>query len=179
MDGLLGCILYLALIGILSFIIGRILPKEKFQFHRFPFYEFASENGGRVYKKIGIQIWKGKLPDMSRICPAWISSKKLPTAPSAGQIEYMIQETCIAESVHTLLCLLGFLCVLIWKGLGGWIVSILYMLGNIPYIIIQRYNRPKLIMILQRMNTQKKNKNRRRDHDEACFAAELQYRTRT
>lgn len=182
MDGLFRCVLYLAAIGILLFIVGRVLPKEKFQFSKFPFRSFAVEKEGSFYRKLGVQKWKDKVPDMSRVCPAWISSKKLPRSPSSNQMERMIQETCIAEWVHTLLCLLGFGCVWIWKGLGGWIVSILYALGNIPYIIIQRYNRPKLIKILRRVcvkvKTQKENVCDRSSHDEACFAAELQYRTR-
>ena len=79
-------------------------------------------------------------------------SKKLSkSAVTAGQIELIIQETCIAEWIHGLLSVLGFGCIFIWKGLGGWIVSILYVLGNFPYIAIQRYNRPRLVNLLQKV----------------------------
>ena len=34
---------------------------------------------------------------------------------------------------------------LIWPGAGGIIVTVIYiLLGNLPFIIIQRYNRPRL-----------------------------------
>ena len=101
MDGLFRCVLYLAAIGILFFIVGRVLPKEKFQFSKFPFRSFAVEKEGIIYRKLWVQKWKDKVPDMSRVCPAWISSKKLPRSPSVNQMERMIQETCIAEWVHT------------------------------------------------------------------------------
>lgn len=144
----LGCLLYLALIGIIFFLIGRILPKEKFSYEKFPFRSFSIEKDGRIYNSIGIRKWKNGFPDMSRILPVLIPSKKLPIAPSSEQIKLMIQETCIAEFIHSLLSLLGFGCVFIWKSLGGWIISGLYMIGNLPYIIIQRYNRPKLVKLL-------------------------------
>ncbi len=33
----------------------------------------------------------------------------------------------------------------IWPGAGGIIVTVIYiLLGNLPFIIIQRYNRPRL-----------------------------------
>lgn len=63
----------------------------------------------------------------------------------------MIQETCIAEWVHGLLIVLGFGCIWIWDGMGGWIISVLYALGNLPYILIQRYNRPRLVKLLRGM----------------------------
>ena len=90
MDGLFRCVLYLAAIGILLFIVGRVLPKEKFQFSKFPFRGLAVEKEETLYRKLGVQKWKDKVPDMSRVCPAWISSKKLPRSPSANQMERMI-----------------------------------------------------------------------------------------
>ncbi len=35
---------------------------------------------------------------------------------------------------------------------GGWIIVSLYVLGNLPYLIIQRHNRPKLLRLLARLN---------------------------
>lgn len=146
-----ACLIYLALISVGFFILGRVLPKEKFSFERYPFCALPIEDGGRIYQRIGVHKWKGRFPDMSRILPFLMPSKKLPRAVTADQIELMIQETCIAEWIHGLLSILGFGCVLIWKNIGGWIVSVLYLFGNLPYMIIQRYNRPKFIRLLRMM----------------------------
>lgn len=146
---LVRCLLYLAAIGAGSFILGRVLPKNLFHWERFPFRPFGWEKNGSVYNKLGIRHWKEKVPDMSAILPKLMPSKKLPKDVSAPQLELMLEETCVAEWIHGLLCVLGFGCVLIWDGLWGWAVSVVYALGNMPDILIQRYNRPKLVRILQ------------------------------
>ena len=45
--------------------------------------------------------------------------------------------------------LAGCILLAVWLrgqfGLGGWVVSVVYnLLGNVPFILIQRYNRPRL-----------------------------------
>ena len=60
----------------------------------------------------------------------------------------MIQETCIAELVHGVLCIAGLYCFQIWPGTGGLLIAALNVLGNLPYIIIQRFNRPRLVRLL-------------------------------
>ena len=43
------------------------------------------------------------------------------------------------------LSLLGLDMLWIWPGAGGITVTVIYiLLGNLPFIIIQRYNRPRL-----------------------------------
>lgn len=145
------CLIYLALIGTILFAIGRVLPKEKFLFERFPFYSLPIEDGGKIYQRIGVHKWKDSFPDMSKILPCLMPSKKLSGAVTAEQVELMIQETCIAEWIHGLLGILGFGCIWIWKSTGGWIVSVLYLFGNLPYMVIQRYNRPKFVNLLRMM----------------------------
>ena len=109
------------------------------------------EKNGKIYHVFHIQRWREKLPDMSTILPGIMPSKKLPKKATSAQLERMVQETCVAELIHNLLCILGFGCVLLWKGAGGWIVAVLYMAGNIPFSVIQRYNRPKLVQIMQKL----------------------------
>lgn len=151
MSGFWECLIYLALIGIISFLAGRSLSEVRFSFEGFPFRPLPIENGGKIYQRIGVHRWKEGFPDMSRMFPSLIPSKWLSKAVTADQIERMIRETCIAELVHGLLGVFGFGCIFIWKSIGGWVLSVLYLLGNLPYIIIQRYNRPKLISLLYRI----------------------------
>ena len=69
------------------------------------------------------------------------------------------QETCVAEAVHTASSLLGLLCLRLWPGWGGVIVwAVWFLLGNLPFILIQRYNRPRLLRLrslLQRREQRK------------------------
>lgn len=151
MNGFLKCVLYLAAIGIALFLIGRVLPKTIFECDALPFCLFRFEKNGSIYDALHIRKWKDGFPDMSVIFPTMMPSKKLPKILSAAQLESMIQETCLAEWVHEILCLFGFGCVFLWEGIGGWLVSLLYALGNLPYIIIQRYNRPKFVRLLKKL----------------------------
>ena len=88
----------------------------------------------------------GYMPDMSRIMPDMVP-KRLDGIAKSETVDILIKEGCVAELVHQALITLGFVCVWIWKGMGGWIVSLLFAIGNVPYIIIQRYNRPRLMRL--------------------------------
>lgn len=142
----LKTIRYILCVSIAVFILGRVFPRKWIFEDRFPFKSFEFEKGGRIYNKIGIMKWKTKLPDASvaitKILPKFMPRKRL---DQSNQIPILIKETCIAEATHALVAILGFGCVFIWNGIGGWIVSIAFLLLNIPFIIIQRFNRPRLI----------------------------------
>ena len=163
------CILYFAFIGAFSFVLGRLLPKRLFDWERPPFRLFAWEREGAAYNVLGVRRWKEKLPDMSRIFPKLMPSKRLPRDMTPENLELMIRETCVAEWIHGLLCIAGFGCVFIWKR-WGWVISVVYFLCNVPFIIIQRYNRPKLIRILQRRRAKE-------SVNEKCDNFELQHGT--
>ena len=146
------CLIYLAAIGVVCFYIGRLLPGNWFHSDRFPFRSFPFEREGRTYEKLGIRWWKDKVPDMSRILPKAMLPKRLPWGAQPERVAQMIQETCVAEFVHIVLFILGFGCVLIWEGAGGWIAAAVYnLLGNVPFILIQRYNRARLRRLMRSM----------------------------
>ena len=148
MKNFFDCCIYLTIIGIAGFFLGRILPKTWFFYDRFPYLPFAFEQNGQVYAILGVRRWKERFPDMSTILPAVMPSKSLPQRATTAQLTLMLQETCVAELIHLLLCIAGLRCLCIWAGAGGLLVSLLNILGNLPYIIIQRYNRPRLARLL-------------------------------
>lgn len=177
MNEFIKCLIFLTAIGIISFFLGRLLLKGWFHYDRFPYKAFAFERGGELYIRLGVRRWKEQFPDMSVILPKLIPSKKLPSKPTAAMIEAMIRETCVAEWTHKLLALVGFGCTWIWKGVGGWTISLLYALGNIPYVIIQRYNRPKLLRLMERLEKKEsasQNRGQQITHEES-FDFKLQY----
>ena len=150
----LACAVYLTGIGIFSFVVGRLVPKSLFLHDRFPFRPFAAEQGGKACARLGVRSWKDAMPDMSKVFPAMIPSKKLPPRLNVPALVRMVQETCVAALTHAMLCLLGFGCVFIEKDALGWVLAILFAVGNLPYIVIQRYNRPKLLRILEKLESQ-------------------------
>lgn len=151
MSGLKRCVLFAATAGAVGFIAGRLFPKRWIKYDDPPFRALPFENGGLVYRRILIHRWHKLLPDMSRILPGLMPPKRLTRHISSAQAEIMVQETCIAESVHVALCICGLALLPLWPGPGGVVACLLYiLLGNFPFILIQRFNRPKLRALLEK-----------------------------
>ena len=101
------CLCYAAGLGVVSFVLGRLVPKERFDYTRFPYRSFAFEKGGKIYEAISIAKWQSRVPDMSRIFPKLMPAKKIPARPDEQTLLVMIRETCAAEATHALLILAG------------------------------------------------------------------------
>lgn len=134
----------------LSFFAGRFIPKSWINPDSFPYKTCQFEENGKFYEQFGVKKWQNKVLDMSKIFPKIIPQKKI-NGDLQSALPVMIKETCIAELIHWFLFIPVLYCLVLWEGLGGYIVVTLYELFNIPYIIIQRYNRPRLINTLKRM----------------------------
>lgn len=150
--GFLKCALYAAVIGLLSFLLGRIMPASWFQEDKFPYRAMAWEKGGSFYNTVfHIRKWQAKVPDMSKIFPSLMPAKQI-RPDFKEELPRMITETCIAEWIHGLLCFLALPCLWLWEGWGGVLFTLAYILiGNIPFILIQRYNRPRLMGLRKKM----------------------------
>ena len=139
----LRCFAFLFACGVTSFLLGRFVPHKWIREDRFPFVTFGFEGDGDFYDHFGIRHWQKRVPDMSRLFPQLIPKKVL-EGDMTEKLPILINETCIAELTHVLLAMVALLCLNIWRGLGGVIVTVLFEIGNLPYILIQRYNRPRL-----------------------------------
>lgn len=147
---LLYAVIYIAVLGILSHFVGQALPRARFSAESFPYRTADWENGGRVYEKLGIKHWKDTLPDMSRIMPDMVK-KKLTGQNREQGMDVLIAETCVAECVHYWLIVLSLGIFLFWRGVWALVFWLVYnILGNVPFILIQRYNRPRLVLLEQR-----------------------------
>lgn len=147
---MLKCAVYFAATGLLSFFLGRMIPPEKMEWHRFPYKLYPLEKEGTVYKKIRIHHWQNRVPDMSKVFSKLMPPKKM-VSMDKGSLLRMIQETCTAELTHIVLCLTGLYCIKLWPGACGITLAVLnIVLFNLPFILIQRYNRPRLVRLYKR-----------------------------
>ena len=152
---LLKCACYLALTGTVGFFVGRLIPKEWLKPETGWFRGFSFEKNGAVYEKLGIRKWHKKVPDMSRILPALMPAKNL-SGDYGERLPVMIQETCVAEIVHITVSIAGLRCLWMWPGVGGMTVTAIHIiLLNLPFILIQRYNRPRLIRLQKKLEKKK------------------------
>lgn len=150
------CAIYAAILSVMSFLLGRILPASWFDPTRPPWRAWKWEQSGKIYQKLAIHRWQNKVPDMSRIFPKLMPAKSMKTIPDQKGLRVMLHETCVAEAVHGVLCVLGLVMLWLWRGLGGVVFYLVYaLLGNLPFILIQRYNRPRLLRLYQRREKQK------------------------
>lgn len=144
------CFFYFALTGVLAFFVGRLIPKDWLHADGFLFRCRSFEQEGKLYEKLNIKQWQNRLPDMSRILPFLMPPKKL-SGDYKQRLPLMIEETCVAELIHILVCITGLYSLQLWPGMGGITVYLLYVVFfNLPYILIQRYNRPRLMKLYRK-----------------------------
>lgn len=160
---ILCCLLFYAVMGLLCFPVGRRLSRLSFRADRFPFASRKWERDGRIYAALGIRDWQGAVPDMSRLFPAYMPEKKLDAGRLSDEehLRVLVNESCVAELVHLLLCVFGLWTLRILPGRAGLTLWQLYvLLGNLPYIVIQRYNRPIMMRTLRRIEARGKDRAR-------------------
>lgn len=136
-------------------IIIRMLPRKWFNPNR-KIYQVGDKER-QFLLKIGIKKWKDKIPEMGQTVN--FKKDKLQDANNAEYIQKFLVETCYAESLHiscaVLAIIFAFISLLFMPNLFVWTVSlpvaIVYSIYNIPSILIQRYNRPRLKVQLKRL----------------------------
>ena len=100
----------------------------------------------KLYKLLRVHVWKKHIPTFN---PDTFDINK-------RSLKEIVGATCQSEIVHEIIMLLCFLPVVLIPFLGGeaiiLITSFLSMLIDSIFVIIQRYNRPKLIKVMSRFN---------------------------
>ena len=155
---LLKCTLYLMGTGVAGFFMGRLFSLCRFKPEKELFRCFRFEKNGALYEKLNIRKWQEKVPDMSKLFPMLMPPKNL-----AGNYEerlpIMIKETCVAELTHIIVSIWGLPCLWMWPGIGGVTVTAIHIvLLNLPFILIQRYNRARLIRLQKKLQSRKEKK---------------------
>jgi cardiolipin synthase len=140
-------------VGIPAFFLGEKLPRSVFDPDRFPYRSFAWEKEGRIYDKLGIQKWKTRIPDMSKYITRPFS-KQGNMMRDPNHLRRLVKETCSAEFVHWALIVASPVFPILMEEFG--LLSMLvYIVGNLLFVIIQRYNRPRIQKIIQRIEKRK------------------------
>lgn len=133
----------------------RILPKKWFNPDR-KIYNVGDKER-QFLLKIGIKKWKDKIPEMGQTVN--FKKDKLQDANNPEYIQKFLVETCYAESLHiscaVLAVIFAFVSLLFMPNIYFWTVSLpvacVYTIYNIPSILIQRYNRPRLKVQLKHL----------------------------
>jgi glycosyl-4,4'-diaponeurosporenoate acyltransferase len=145
--------LIVAFIGAAAHYVGQVLPRKNFDFSTAPYASYEWEQNGHFYTRFNIQFWKDKVPDMSQYVKSMFR-KKISVFRDFDYIKELILETCVAEFVHWMLVLISPIFLVLMEGAAGWISAVVYALGNLPFVMIQRYNRPRLVCLMNRQKRQ-------------------------
>ena len=82
--------------------------------------------------------------------------KKVDSTPNTDNLRHLIEETCVAEFIHLSLIVCSLALLVICRGVMRWIGIGACLIGNVPFILIQRFNRPRLQLALDRLEKREK-----------------------
>lgn len=130
--------------------LSNYVPDEKFKIDSFWFSEHKFEDNGKFYRKLfKIHKWKKMLPDGAKLFDTGFPKGELCNTEKE-YLEAFIKETCRAETSHWIQ-LIPFWVFGLWSPPFVIIIMLVYALVlNLPCIIAQRYNRPRLIRLYER-----------------------------
>ena len=133
----------------LTFICEK-LPDRICDYKKWLFRERKWEKGGRIYERFfRVKHWKSKVPDISDFMK-WRFSKKHLGRLNDNYLCTFLIESCRSEFTHWMIILSTMLFGL-WEDVlttSGMFFLACFL--NLPYIIIQRYNRPRLRKLLEK-----------------------------
>lgn len=107
------------------------------------------ERNGKFYTEIlKIKSWKDKLPQY--VSKNGFSKRSMNLNFDKEYIERFILETCRAEWNHLMCCMYFFISFLINSFKYAFIFSIIPVLANLPFLLVQRFNRIRLNRLLKK-----------------------------
>lgn len=120
------------------------IPDEWFIKNKALFKKLKWEKDGQVWDDIfSIRKWKSKLPDASQFMKKAYNKKSMRNIRLDSLHKFII-ETRRAELTHWISMLPAPL-FFIWNPVWAGLIMIIYALvANLPFILAQRYNRPRL-----------------------------------
>lgn len=126
----------------------HVLPESLYRSDAFLFKLHRWEYKGRVYRRfLKIHAWKDRLPEAGEFFSLHPFNKSHLKSSDAGYLSRFILETCRAELAHLLPFLFYPICLL-WNPWPANLIMFVYVvLANIPFILIQRYNRARLLAL--------------------------------
>jgi len=134
---------------VIAALLSLVMKNSRFSSKSFLYRCRKWEDGGKIYQKIfRVRNWKKYLPDGGALIKGGYAKKHLLTL-SKESLEMFLVESCRAEFSH-------FLAILPFWVFGFFappfviILMFLYAIAvNMPCIITQRYNRPRIERLLE------------------------------
>ena len=155
MDGISPCsrweinIMVFAFFSLLITYLSLKLPDRIYDYRSWFYRERKWERRGRIYQSLfRVKAWKNRMPELSDFVKS-VYPKKHIGKYSRKNLTVYLKESCRAELTHAaIIC--SSLLFRFWNDIvDTLIVLLIAFLINMPYIIIQRYNRPRITAMLE------------------------------
>jgi glycosyl-4,4'-diaponeurosporenoate acyltransferase len=109
------------------------------------------ERGGLVYDRIGIKAWKDRLPEAGNLFRGGFSKRR--ARHDRAFLDGLLVATRRAERAHWAMLALAptFFLWIPAFGMPWWLATSMFAYGvvaNVPCLLVQRYNRGRLLRIL-------------------------------
>ncbi len=118
-----------------------IVFRKKFNYKNLWFKEKSFEN--KLYKFLKVKKWKSRVA----------TYEENQVSITHHSIEDVIMNMCHAEIVHEFIAICSYLPLILYSHISPFLLiasSLLFSIIHLFYAVIQRYNRPRLIKILER-----------------------------
>lgn len=131
-----------------GFLTSRI-KEDGFDPHDRLFRTRVWERNGQIYQTLfRVRSWKKLLPSGGKIFGLFSLNHFRSSAHNYSR--KWVVESCRAELTHWSAMLPGLL-FLLWNPFEAWLINLIYAIcANIPCIISQRYNRPRINALMDR-----------------------------
>ncbi len=138
-----------AVLSIVITLLSFILPYSCFHYENWMFKQRKWEKNGKFYQNIfKVKLWKDKLPELADFIKFAFPKKFIKEFKGEFLSKY-IKESCRAELVHWII-IYSSIIFLFFNDISTFIIMVIIdVMLNIPFIIIQRYNRPRIISIMK------------------------------
>jgi len=152
---ILFCFVLWAILPTFLTFLCMTLPDRYFSPNRFFFRSHRWENGGEVYNRLfRVKRWKHLLPDGAAVVKGGYKKKRL-TDFSESNLRKFLVESCRAELLHVLVIALFWVFGFFVPPNALFYMFLYALATNFPCVIVQRYNRPRIIALLTKRETKR------------------------
>ncbi len=129
------------------------MPDRYFSPFSLPYRELHLEKSGLLYNRIlMVRKWKDLLPEVGLLILRGGRRKRALHDFTKTGLEKFLVESCRAEWAHLLAILLFVLLSFFVPGKAALFLIVYGLMMNLPCVIVQRYNRPRVIKLLEKLS---------------------------
>ncbi len=133
--------------------ISQRLPRKYFDSNNYLFRSYAWEDNGNIYERLFlVRRWKQRLPDGGALYRKKAYKKRYLTSYGDENLLRFLEESARGELAHWL-AIWPFIFFSLFVEAYVVLMMLFYALAvNLPCIMAQRYNRPRIKKILEKRN---------------------------